>query len=122
MKEHVDDLLPLTEAFYYILVTLYPGKAHGYAMMQEVERLSAGRVRIGAGTLYTALSSLQKKGLIDHAKGTSSVDSRRKLYTITEKGRTVLKAEMERMEELLGQARLTIKRTMKEENGHDVSR
>lgn len=115
-------MLPLTEAFYYILVSLYPGDAHGYGMMQDVEQMSGGRVRIGAGTLYTALSTLQKKGLIDYAQGADSADSRRKLYTITEKGRLVLKAEMERMEELLRQARFTIERTMKEEKGHDDSR
>lgn len=96
------DVLPLTEAFYYILVTLYPRAAHGYAMMQDVEKMSAGRVRIGAGTLYTALNTLQKKGLIEHAPdAVNSTDSRRKLYAITEMGRTVLKAEMARMEELL---------------------
>lgn len=110
MKGNGKDLLPLTEAFYYILVTLYPGVTHGYAMMQDVERMSAGRVRIGAGTLYTALNTLQKKGLIDYAPDADSADSRRKLYTITEKGRVILKAEMERMEELLQNARTAIER------------
>ncbi|WP_127534338.1 PadR family transcriptional regulator [Paenibacillus kobensis] len=110
MRENVQDMLPLTEAFYYILVALYPGDAHGYAMMQDVEQMSGGRVRIGAGTLYTALSTLQKKGLIDNAPGADSTDSRRKHYTITARGRLVLLAEMERMEELLGSGRAAIER------------
>lgn len=107
--EFSKDLLPLTEAFYYILVTLYPRAAHGYAMMQDVEKMSGGRVRIGAGTLYTALNTLQKKGLIENAPETEvGADSRRKLYAITELGRNVLKAEMDRMEELLSNARSAI--------------
>lgn len=105
MKESAKELLPLTEAFYYILVVLHAGDAHGYAMMQDVEQLSAGRVRIGAGTLYTALSVLQKKGLIDYSPLTDGADSRRKLYTVTETGRIVLQAEMERLEELLENGR-----------------
>ncbi|PWW00921.1 PadR family transcriptional regulator [Paenibacillus cellulosilyticus] len=112
MKDSVQDLLPLTEAYFYILVTLYRGDAHGYAMMQDVEQMSRGRVRIGAGTLYTALSTLQKKGLIDFAQGADSTDSRRKLYAITDKGREVLKGEMVRLEELLHNARQAIEQTL----------
>ncbi|MDD9268155.1 PadR family transcriptional regulator [Paenibacillus sp. MAHUQ-63] len=109
------DALPLTEAFYYILVTLYPRAAHGYAMMQDVERMSGGRVRIGAGTLYTALNTLLKKGLIEHAPDAEhSADSRRKLYAITEMGKAVLKAEMVRMEELLMNGRNVIQQVDKE--------
>ncbi len=57
------DMLPLTEAFYYILIALYQGPSHGYSIMQDVEKMSGGRVRIGAGTLYTALNTLLKKRL-----------------------------------------------------------
>ncbi len=101
------DLLPLTEAFYYILVTLGSGPAHGYGMMQEIERMSNGRVKIGAGTLYTALNTLLNKGLIETAPVPDGADPRRKLYAITPAGKQVLEAEMRRLEELL-------------ENGHNV--
>ncbi|GFN32176.1 PadR family transcriptional regulator [Paenibacillus xylaniclasticus] len=111
MKEGVHEWLPLTEAFYYILVALYPAEAHGYAIMQDVERMSGGRVRIGAGTLYTALSALQKKGLIANAPDIDSADSRRKHYTITDSGRLVLQAEMERMEELLQSGRAAMEQS-----------
>mgnify|MGYP001272978694 CR=1 FL=1 len=111
MKDSVQDLLPLTEAYFYILVALYRADAHGYAMMQDVEQMSNGRVKIGAGTLYTALSTLQKKGLIDFAQEADSADSRRKLYAITDKGRNVLKGEMVRLEELLHNARLAVDQT-----------
>ncbi|MFD0674806.1 PadR family transcriptional regulator [Cohnella sp. GCM10027633] len=103
------ELLPLTEAFYYILVVLYSGDAHGYAIMQDAERLSGGRVRIGAGTLYTALGTLQKKGMIDYSAGVDNADPRRKLYAITDTGRAVLRAEMDRLEELLENGRRAVR-------------
>ncbi|MFB9324924.1 PadR family transcriptional regulator [Paenibacillus aurantiacus] len=98
------DMLPLTEAFYYILVSLYASPAHGYGMMQDVERMSGGRVKIGAGTLYTALNNLLKKGLIVPSDEVEA-DSRRKTYAITTLGKQVVMAEMERMEELLRNGR-----------------
>ncbi|MEK0315518.1 PadR family transcriptional regulator [Cohnella sp. 56] len=102
-------MLPLTEAFYYILVTLYAEPSHGYGMMQEVERMSGGRVKLGAGTLYTALSTLQGKGLIDHHPGAEGADARRKMYAITQNGREVLAAEVGRLEELLEAGRHALK-------------
>lgn len=99
------DLLPLTEAFYYILITLCSGPAHGYGMMQEIEAMTNGRVRIGAGTLYTALSTLVAKGLIENAPAPDSADSRRKVYAITPEGKRVVAAEIERLEELLRNGR-----------------
>ena len=43
---------PLTESYFYILLCLYQGASHGYGIMQETERLSGGRVKIGSGTMY----------------------------------------------------------------------
>ncbi len=98
-------MLPLTEAFYYILVTLCAEPSHGYGMMQEVDRMSGGRLKLGAGTLYTALSTLQGKGLIEPYPGAEGADARRKLYAITADGRAVLAAEVERLAELLAAGR-----------------
>ena len=72
--------------------------------MQEVEKMSGGRVRLGAGTLYTALSTLQSKGWIEHAP-VPDQDARRKMYNITEAGQQVVAAEMERLEEMLENGR-----------------
>ena len=55
--------LALTEATYYILLSLVTPK-HGYGIMQQTEALSLGRVRLAAGTLYGALSALCDKGWI----------------------------------------------------------
>lgn len=95
------EMLPLTEAFYYILIALYVKPAHGYGIMQDTEKMSNGRVKIGAGTLYTALNTLLNKGLIDHHPVSEGTDARRKMYAITQDGRSVVAAEIDRLEELL---------------------
>ena len=57
------DVPALTEATYYILLSLYTPQ-HGYGIMQQAEALSHGRVRLAAGTLYGALNTLCDKGWI----------------------------------------------------------
>lgn len=84
--------LPLTEATYCILLALAE-PLHGYGIMQKVEAGSGGAVRIGPGTLYGALTSLEKEKLISRF---DTVD-RRKRYALTEKGRQVLAAELTRL-------------------------
>ena len=96
--------LPLTEAVYYILLALRKPN-HGYGITQEVEELTGGRVALGAGTLYGAIQTLQKKGWID----IYSVDTesrKKKEYIITETGREVFEAERKRLQELLDNAKL----------------
>lgn len=89
---------PLTEAVYYILLSLTV-PLHGYGIMQNVEALSGGRVRLAAGTLYGALNTMLEKGWIVALPG--SKDSRKKEYEITEAGKAVLRQEIKRLEELL---------------------
>ena len=88
----------LTEAVYYILLSLAE-PMHGYGIMQNVEKLSGGRVRLAAGTLYGAISSLLEKGWITALPGEK--DSRKKEYRITAEGRLVLLDELARLTELL---------------------
>lgn len=90
--------IALTEATYYILLSLYTPR-HGYGIMQQAEQLSGGRVRLAAGTLYGALSSLCEKGWI--APLPSTVDSRKKEYRLTAQGLTVLKQELARLQQLV---------------------
>ncbi|MDA8195301.1 MAG: PadR family transcriptional regulator [Thermaerobacter sp.] len=96
----VDEGLPLTEGFFYILLVLYSAPSHGYAIMQHVERMSDNHVRIGAGTLYTALGTLLKKGLIQSTPAPEGADPRRKMYAITEAGQSVLRSEVERLKHM----------------------
>ncbi len=60
---------PLTESYFYILLCLYSHANHGYGIMQEAGRLSGGRVKIGSGTMYGAVSNMIKKGWIMESDG-----------------------------------------------------
>ena len=87
----------LTEAVYYVLLSLFEAN-HGYGIMQQVEEMSSGRVKLGAGTLYGALNSLVAKKwikLLNEYGGT-----RKKEYIITDTGRAAVLAEVERLKEL----------------------
>lgn len=88
----------LTEAVYYILLSLM-NPMHGYGIMQNVEQLSNGRVRLAAGTLYGAINTLLEKGWITALP--SEKDSRKKEYLITKQGKEMLEAELIRLRELL---------------------
>ena len=90
--------IALTDAVYYILLSLLSPR-HGYGIMQNTEILSAGRVKLAAGTLYGAINSLLEKGWIMALPGEK--DSRKKEYVITEEGKTILHAEIVRLKELL---------------------
>ena len=90
--------LALTESTYYILLALFSPQ-HGYGIMQQVEALSKGRVRLAAGTLYGALNALCDKGWIVQLPVEDG--SRRKEYRLTLKGLDVLKGELARLRELL---------------------
>ena len=92
--------LPLTESTSYILLALNE-PLHGYALMQKVEIMSQGTVRIGPGTLYGAFSQLEKEGLIDMVRE----EDRRKSYLLTKKGKLVLQEHIRRMEILVGNGR-----------------
>jgi DNA-binding PadR family transcriptional regulator len=85
--------LPLTESTYYILLALHE-PLHGYGVMQKVEALSKGMVKIGPGTLYGAFQALEKEALIVKV----AEEERRKSYALTDKGRQVLKHQISRLE------------------------
>ena len=88
----------LTEGVYYILLSLLE-PLHGYGIIQNVEQLSGGRVRLAAGTLYGAINTLLEKGWITALAG--EADSRKKEYVITDLGREMLQKELQRLSELL---------------------
>ena len=88
----------LTEAVYYILLSLVTPR-HGYGIMQEAERMSSGRVKMAAGTLYGAINGLLDRGWIRAVPGAE--DSRRKEYALTEAGREALNRELDRLRELV---------------------
>lgn len=100
MRDHVKGGA-LTEVTFYILLSLYTPR-HGYAIIQFVQERTNGRLVLGAGTLYGALSTLEEKGWIttwDNPGG------RKKEYLITILGRHAVMKEMERLNALMQTAR-----------------
>ena len=90
--------IALTEAVFYILLSLKE-PLHGYGIMQNAEKLSGGRVKLAAGTLYGAINTLLEKGWIIAVPCENG--DRKKEYVITESGKTAVFAELDRLRELL---------------------
>lgn len=90
--------IALTEAVYYILLSLYE-PLHGYGIMQNVSRLSSGRVNLAAGTLYGAINTMLDKHWIRALP--EDTHSRRKEYEITEMGKEAVRNELVRLRELI---------------------
>ena len=103
----------LTEAVYYILLSLIE-PMHGYGIMQNVEELSNGRVKLAAGTLYGAINTLLEKGWIVALPGEKN--SRKKQYQITEEGKEMLRAELLRLKELMENGNLILEEEQNEKN------
>ena len=95
--------LPLSETTFYAMLSL-TRPMHGYAIMQTVEQVSQGIVRIGPGTIYGILSTLESQGLIR----VDSEEERRKCYRLTEAGRQVLREQIRRLEVMAENARQII--------------
>ena len=94
-----DEFLPLSESTFQVLLALSDRERHGYAIMNEVEIRTAGRVRLGAGTLYGALKRLVADGLVEEAgeRTDSQGDQRRRYYRLSTLGRAVARAEARRL-------------------------
>lgn len=88
----------MQEATFLILTALAAGSQHGYGIIGDVERISAGRVRLRAGTLYAALDRLRQDGLI-RVDREEIVESRlRRYYRLTPEGASQLATEAARFE------------------------
>lgn len=97
MKEHIKGGAR-TEVTLYILLSLYTPN-HGYGIMQFIEERTHGRLVLGAGNLYGALTSLVSKEWITLVEEESS--RKKKIYIITDLGRDMVKKEMERLQDTL---------------------
>src|SRR3954471_7305960 len=94
------DFLPLTPAIAHILLAVADEDRHGYAVMQEVERMTDGAVRMGPGTLYGTIKRMLAGGLLEETDARPDPgedDERRRYYRATALGRAVLEAETARM-------------------------
>ncbi len=102
MNAHIKKVyVPMTETGFYILLCLRD-TMHGYGIVQKVETITQGEIKLSPGTMYGSLSKMEKDGLIHFVRE----EDKRKLYRITELGNQVLELEIMRIERLY--------RTMKE--------
>ncbi|MBM4425667.1 MAG: PadR family transcriptional regulator [Chloroflexi bacterium] len=102
MKKQFAKYLPFTESTAYILLALAE-PLHGYAVMQKVDEMSQGTVKVGPGTLYGAFTTLETEGLIIKV----GEADRRKTYALTDKGKAVLKEHIRRSELLAVNGQIT---------------
>ena len=87
--------IPMTETAFYILLSLTKPR-HGYGIVKHVEEISCSRLRLGSGTVYGTLTKMQKDGII-----TVFADEERKtVYEITDIGKILILAEINRLKEL----------------------
>jgi DNA-binding PadR family transcriptional regulator len=94
--------MALTSVEFHVLLALMGGASHGYAVMNDVESLTSGRLRIGPGTLYTAIKRLVDAGLIEECAADAE---RRRCYRLTRKGRQSASDEAQRLSDLVRTAR-----------------
>ena len=107
MTENLSPFLPLSPAALHILLSLAGEDRHGYGIMQEVARQSDGQYKLGPGTLYDNLQKLMTQGVVREAaaKRIEGDDPRRRYYRLTPLGRSILAAEVERLESVVREAR-----------------
>lgn len=96
MDAHIRKVyVPMTETAFYILLCLKTPN-HGYGIVQTVERLTVGAIKLAPGTMYGSLSKMEKDALIRFVRE----EEKRKIYEITDLGREVLQTEIARIERL----------------------
>lgn len=96
MDQHIKKVyVPMTETAFYILFCLKKPN-HGYGIVQTVEKLTDGAIKLAPGTMYGSLSKMEKDGLISFVRE----EEKRKIYQITELGLEVLQIELKRIERL----------------------
>ncbi|RDW15019.1 PadR family transcriptional regulator [Oceanobacillus chungangensis] len=85
----------MTETAYYILLSLTEPR-HGYGIIKHVEQITNDRIRLGSGTIYGTLTKMQRDGIIS----VYADEKRKKIYEVTDIGKQLMQAEIERLKEL----------------------
>lgn len=109
MSEDFANSLPLSPAELHILLSLAGQDLHGYGIMQEITRHSEGQYKLGPGTLYDNLQKMIPRGWVEElGSRRGDDDPRRRYYRLAPTGRALLKAETERLAEVVREARLRL--------------
>jgi len=96
MDQHIKKVyIPMTETAFYILFCLQRPN-HGYGIVQLVEKMTDGAIRLAPGTMYGSLSKMEKDGVIRFVRE----EDKRKIYEITELGLEILNIELNRIKRL----------------------
>ena len=96
MDPHIKKVyVPKTETTFFILLCLRKPN-HGYGIVQMVEKMTDGAIKLTPGTMYGSLSKMEK----DHVIRFIREDDKRKIYQITDLGLEVLQIELKRIERL----------------------
>ena len=96
MDQHIKKVyIPMTETAFFILFCLQKPN-HGYGIIQTVEKMTDGAIKLTPGTMYGSLSKMEKDNVIRFVKE----EEKRKIYQITELGSEVLELELKRIERL----------------------
>jgi DNA-binding PadR family transcriptional regulator len=104
----IQELLPLPPPVFHILIALAEGPRHGYAIMREVSDRTAGRLRLGPGTLYGSIKRMLEQGPIEETRrppGDDGGDERRRYYRLSRLGRRTAEAEASRLTDVLKEAK-----------------
>ena len=95
----------VTPLILHVLLSMADGHAHAYGMMKEIARRTGGRIEVGPGSMHFTLNRLLEADLIAEADGVEEDDgaagARRRYYRLTEHGRSVLRAEVAALEEIV---------------------
>jgi DNA-binding PadR family transcriptional regulator len=105
MMVDFNQFLPLSPAVLHILLALASDDRHGYGIMQEIARQSAGRYKLGPGTLYENLNKLLEQGVVEESQRSAGDDPRRRYYKLTRFGRRLLSTEIARLESVIAEAK-----------------
>jgi len=99
-RQNLAGLLPLTPPVFHILLALADEERHGYGIMQDVARQTAGALELGPGTLYGCLKRMESAGLVEESGERPDPgldDERRRYYRMTPLGKRVVRAEAQRL-------------------------
>lgn len=103
MAIETEPVVPLSPAVLAILLSLAEGEKHGYAMMKDARSSRGGGIQMGPGTLYGSIDRMIRDRLVEESD--KQDDERRRYYRLTTRGRTVLTAELERLDAAVSSAR-----------------
>lgn len=96
MDAHIRKVyVPMTETGFYILLCLKEPN-HGYGIVQKVDQMTEGEIKLSPGTMYGSLSKMEKDGVIQFVRE----EEKRKIYQITALGTEVLELELKRIKRL----------------------